>query len=371
MSNIAYKYRAYPNAEQEVFFKKTFGCCRLIWNLMLSDAKNTYRKTGKLVIPMPASYKGGRPFLREVDSLALANVWINLKRAYKSAFANKKASFPKYKTKKHDMLSYTTNNQHGTIEIGKNYIKLPKVGKVKAKIHRRVPCGYILKSATVSESKSGKYYISILYEFEDTNVSAADAADVCTTVGLDYKSDGLYVDSNGISANMPHFYRESESRLAWLQKQLARKKRGSKNYNKLLTRINRLSEHIANQRKDFLHKTSSAITKQNDVICVETLNLKAMSNWSFHNGKATMDNGYGEFVRMLEYKQEREGHILVKVSKWYPSSQLCSCCGYRNKELKDLKIRKWVCPECGAGHDRDINAARNILTEGKRMLSAA
>lgn len=188
---------------------------------------------------------------------------------------------------------------------------------------------------------------------------------------MDYKSDGLYVDSNGKTADMPHYYRKSDEKLAKSQRKLKHMIIGSNNYNKQQKRIAKIHRHIANQRKDFLHKESTAIAKQYSCVCVEALNMKAMSNKGFGNGKATLDNGYGMFLNMLCYKLQDRGGYFIKVDKFFPSSQLCHCCGFKNSKLKDLSIRRWDCPACGTKNiDRDINAAQNIKYEGLRLLSA-
>ena len=380
MANIAYKYRLYPNAEQQVLFAKTFGCCRKIWNLMLADRNEAYQKDKTFIEPKPASYKKDYPFLKEVDSLALANVQLNQKQAFKEFFKSCKAKkndrgFPKFKSAKTSKRSYTTNNQGGTIEVGDGFIKLPKVRKVKAVIHREPKTEWVLKSATVSQSSDGNFWCSVLFECE-SQVSSV-CVDTDKVIGLDYKSDGLYCDSNGNIATRHKFYRESQAKLAKEQRKLSRKKGNKKgetksnNFLKQQKRVNKIHRHIANQRNDFLHKTSTEIANRYDVVAVENLNMRSLSNKGFGNGKATMDNGYGMFLNMLEYKLNSRGKYLVKVDRFYPSSQTCHTCGYVNPEVKDLSVRKWTCPHCGAVHDRDINAAINIRNEGLRLLSLA
>lgn len=380
MANIAYKYRLYPNAEQQVLFAKTFGCCRKIWNLMLADRNKAYQEDKTSIEPKPASYKEDYPFLKEVDSLALANVQLNQRKAFKEFFKSCKAKkndrgFPKFKSAKTSKRSYTTNNQNGTIEIGDGFIKLPKVGKVKAVIHRKAEAGWMLKSATVSQSSDGNFWCSVLFEYE--NQADSVCIDTDKTIGLDYKSDGLYCDSNGNVATCHKFYRESQTKLAKEQRKLSRKKGNKKgetksnNFLKQQKRVNKIHRHIANQRNDFLHKISTEIANQYDVIAVEDLNMRSLSNKGFGNGKATMDNGYGAFLNMLEYKLNRRGKYFVKVDRFYPSSQTCHICGYINPEVKNLSVRKWICPACGTAHDRDINAAVNIRNEGLRLLGLA
>lgn len=376
MTNRAIKYRAYPTTEQSVMFAKTFGCCRKVYNLMLSDKIESYKSTGKFVTVTPAKYKKDYPYLREVDSLALANKQMDLQEAFRNTFSKsrkKKNGFPKFKSAKHSRKSYTTNNQKGTVAIIDNKcIKLPKIGKVKAVIHRVPDDSWTIKSATVSQESDGKYYISVLFEFENTvNPYVADKTNA---IGLDYASDGLYVDSNGNTGTNHKYYRESHNKLAKAQRKLSRMQGSKKhevksnNYIKQLRKVNKIHRHIANQRLDNLHKISTEIANQYDVVCVESLNMKAMSNKGFGNGKATLDNGYGMLLSMLEYKLSDRNKYLIKVDKWFPSSQICHCCGMLHPEIKNLAIRKMTC-DCGLTISRDQNAAINILKEGLRLLT--
>lgn len=376
MTNRAIKYRAYPTTEQSVMFAKTFGCCRKVYNLMLSDKIESYKSTGKFVTVTPAKYKNDYPYLREVDNLALANKQMDLQEAFRNTFSKsrkKKNGFPKFKSAKHSRKSYTTNNQKGTVAIIDNKcIKLPKIGKVKAVIHRVPDDSWTIKSATVSQESDGKYYISVLFEFENTvNPYVADKTNA---IGLDYASDGLYVDSNGNTGTNHKYYRESHNKLAKAQRKLSRMQGSKKhevksnNYIKQLRKVNKIHRHIANQRLDNLHKISTEIANQYDVVCVESLNMKAMSNKGFGNGKATLDNGYGMLLSMLEYKLSDRNKYLIKVDKWFPSSQICHCCGMLHPEMKNLAIRKMTC-DCGLTISRDQNAAINILKEGLRLLT--
>ena len=380
MANKAVKYRIYPTTEQSIMFSKTFGCCRKVYNLMLSDKIESYKATGKFAPVTPAKYKKDYPYLKEVDSLALANKQMDLQEAFRNCFSKsrkKKNGFPKFKSAKHSRKSYTTNNQNGTVAIIDNrYIKLPKVGKVKAVIHRIPDDNWVVKSATVSQESDGKYYVSVLFEFDENKNENAYIADNTNAIGLDYASDGLYVDSNGDVGMNHKYYRESQDKLAKEQRKLYRmqgSRKGEKksnNYWKQLRKVNKIHRRIANQRLDNLHKISTEIVNQYDVVCVESLNMRSMSNKGFGNGKATMDNRYGMFLSMLEYKLSDRNKYLVKVDKWFPSSQICHCCGTLHPEMKDLSIRVMDC-DCGYHIDRDQNAALNILTEGLRLLSEA
>ena len=380
----AIRYRLYPTAEQELFFRKTFGCCRKIWNLMLSDKIAYYEQTGKMLYNTPAQYKKEYPYLKEVDSLALANTQIHLESAYKEFFRSKRIGFPKFKSAKHSCKSYTTNNQKNSIALDNGYIKLPKVGKVRCMLHRKPKDGWQLKSATVSMDTSDSFYVSVLFHYETSNTLVHN---INNAIGLDYKSDGLYIDSEGHSPKIHKYYRKAQKRLRKLQHKLShmmeshivryginhkpiydRKLDKCKNIQKQRKKVGKLACHVANQRKDFLHKESIAIAKQYDVVCVENLNMSLLANRGFHNGKATMDNGYGMFLQFLQYKLEDRGKYFIKVDRFFPSSQICSDCGYRNKEVKNLQIRKWTCPNCDAVHDRDVNSAINVRNEGLRVL---
>ena len=376
MANKAIKYRIYPTTEQNIMFSKTFGCCRKVYNLMLSDKIEGYKATGKFPTVTPAKYKTDYPYLKEVESLALANKQLDLQAAFRNTFSKsrkKKNRFPRFKSAKHSRKSYTTNNQKGTVAIIDNrYIKLPKVGKVKAVIHRIPDDDWNIKSATVSQESDGKYYVSVLFEFDKAHNTYI--ADKTNAIGLDYASDGLYVDSNGNVGTNHKYYRESHDKLAKAQRKLSRMQGSKKhedksnNYIKQLRKVNKIHRHIANQRLDNLHKISTEIANQYDVVCVESINMRSMSNKGFGNGKATLDNGYGMFLSMLEYKLSDRNKYLVKVDKWFPSSQICHCCGALHPEMKELANRKMIC-DCGLTINRDENAAINILNEGLRLLS--
>ena len=362
-SNIAYKYRLYPTEDQKVMFAKTFGCCRKVYNLMLSDKIDHYNKTGQSLMTTPAQYKDTFPFLKEVDSLALANEQLHLQTAYKNFFDQPKVGFPKYKSKTKDKPSYTTNLVNGNIIVSDKHIKLPKIGFVKAVVHNKAPNNYKLKSVTISKEADDSYYAAVLYEYEDIALATNE---IKTHIGLDYKSDGLYTNSNGECADMPHFYRKAQKKLAKAQRKLSKKRKGSKNYGKQKHKVAKIHRKTANQRNDYLHKKSKELTDKYDLISVESLNMQAVSR-CLKLGKATMDNGFGMFCNMLEYKQKRNGHYFVRIDKLFPSSQLCQC-GYKNPITKDLKVRTVICPNCGAAYDRDHNAAINIDKEGLRVL---
>lgn len=369
--NKAIKYRIYPNSSQIEFFEKSFGCCRKIWNLMLSDKKESYKKDKTFIKTTPAMYKKEYPYLKEVDSLALANIQLNLEKAIKSSYDKKRKKlngFPKFKSKKKNKNSYTTNNQKGSVKLLENHIKLPKIGLVKIKIHRKPKDDWLLKSATISKSSNNQYFISVLFEYENT-IEPIDKYE--NVIGLDYKSNGLYMDSNGNVGTNHKFFKKSQKKLAKAQRKLSKKKgskkneKKSKNYLKQLQKVNNIQRKIANQRLDNLHKISNEIANHYDVVCVEDLNMQSLANKGFKNGRATLDNGYGIFLNMLDYKLLDRGKYLIKVSKWFPSTQTCSCCGNRKKI--GIEERTYIC-SCGNVMDRDINAAINIKNEGLRIL---
>lgn len=309
-------------------------------------------------------------WLREADSRALQQSLRHLDRAFVSFF-RKTSGFPKEKSERDGRKSYTTICQKGSVAILDNAVRLPKIGPVKAKIHRKPLPSWKLISATVSLDNDGRFFVSCEFKFDQPDVDAHASG---SAVGLDYKSDGLYIDSNGNIGSSHRYYRESESKLAKEQRRLARK-RGfrknetpSNNYNKQLKKVNRLHKHIHNQRADHLHKLSADLSNQYDIVCAEAINLRSISNKGFGNGKSTKDNGYGMFLRMLDYKLSNQKKNLIKVSKWYPSSQICSKCGALHPEMKDLSKRQFIC-KCGNNINRDENAAKNILYEGLRIFN--
>ena len=341
--NKAIKYRIYPNSDQKILLEKTFGCCRFIWNQMLSDKQEYYKKHRKSKIFTPAMYKDANPWLKEVDSLALANVQMHLETAYKSYF-KKKSKYPKFKSKHRSKKSYTTNYVNNNIKIIDNKIKLPKLGYVKINIHKEIPTDWILKSVTVSEDGVGKYFVSMLFEF-DSKIELVDKTKPDFNIlGLDYKSDRLYCDSEGNVANMPKFYQRSQEKLSNAQRKLSKKKsskyKKSNNYLKQLNKVNKIHKKITNQRLDYLHKLSTQIANEYDMVAVEDIDMKNISNSKFHNGKATMNNGYGMFRTMLKYKLEDRGKYYIEVDRFYPSSQLCSRCSSKHKLMLNERIYK-------------------------------
>ena len=329
---------------------------------MLSDKIEEYKKTGKMKKNTPAMYKKEYPWLKEVDALALANVQLHLEKAYKNFFRDPKVGFPKFKSKHSSRRSYTTNCVNGNIALQTGSIKLPKLGVIRMKQHRAIPDAYVLKSATIRQEPSGKYFVSILFAYENQVSECRDVKDV---LGIDFAMNGLAVFSDGTRAEYPMFYKRAQKKLAHEQRNLSRCKRGSRNYQKQKIKVAKCHEKIKNQRKDFAHKLSEKIAKRYDAVCVEDLNMKAMSQ-SLHFGKSVMDNGYGLFLNVMNYKLEEKGKVLVKVGRFYPSSKRCSCCG-KVKDNLLLSERVYHC-SCGNHMDRDVNAAINIREEGLRIL---
>lgn len=372
--NLAYVYEILPTQTQEELIHKTFGCSRLVYNQLLSSRKEIYEKykEDKEALKAqkkrtPASLKGDFPFLREVDSLALSNAQLNLEKAYQNFFRDKKVGFPKFKSKHRDRKSYTTNNQKGSIRLlDSSHIQIPKLGKVKIRLHREIPENSLIKSATLSMNARGRYKISLLLEIYE-EPKEFELKENLKVLGLDYSSSSFYIDSEGREGEYPKFYRKSQKRLAREQRKLSKQKKGSQNREKQKRIVAHIHEKVANQRKDFLHKRSREIANLYDVVVVEDLNLRGLAG-ALHLGKATMDNGFGMFRVFLKYKLEREGKKLLSVDKFFPSSKRCSGCGHKKESLL-LSERVYFCEECHLEIDRDLNASLNLKEEGIRLLS--
>lgn len=375
----AYKFRLYPTEEQEIFFAKSFGCVRKVYNLMLDERTKAYQQyksdTSKQTkLPTPAKYKKDYPFLKEVDSLALANAQQHLDKAYKNFFRDKSIGFPRFKSKKNPVQSYTTNNQNGTVALIDNrFIKVPKLKSlIKIKLHRQ-PKG-IIKSATISRHSSGKYYVSLLCKEEVNELPKMKSA-----IGIDLGitdfailSDGQKIDNNKFTSKMEKKLKREQrklSRRALLAKQKGINLFEAKNYQKQKIKVARLHEKVTNQREDFLNKVSTEIIKNHDIICIEDLNIKGMLR-NHKLSKSISDVSWSSFVTKLQYKADWYGKEIIKIDKWFPSSQICSECGHKDGK-KSLDIREWTCPICHTQHDRDINASINILTDGLRIQALA
>ena len=361
----AFKYRLYPTASQEEKINQNIGCARFVYNQLLDDRIKVYKETKQKSKKTYSALKEEHDFLKKADSRALKNAQAHLDEAYNKFFKEPNTGLPKFKAKHKSRWSYTTDNNNNAIHFKGNRIQLPKVGAVKVVQHRDIE-GRII-SATISHERSGEYYASVLCEI--TKQESFPVTD--KVVGIDLGLHDLVVCSDGERVEAPNHFRKAEQKLAREQRKFARTQKGSNGHEKQRVKVTRCHKKIKNQRKDFLQKLSTKLIRENQVICLEDLSVKGMVK-NHRLAKSVSDASLAKFVSMLEYKALWYGRSVVKIDRFYPSTQICNGCGFRNtslRGLKGLKVREWVCPECGEVHDRDFNASMNILKEGLKVLN--
>lgn len=367
MFQRAYNIRLYPNKQQEVLFSKTFGCCRKVYNCMLEARQKSYEATGTACRSKPSDFYEAFPFLKEVDSNALTAEVLTLNTAFKNFFYRKVdgVGLPKFKAKHNDKDSYTTYRTKDNIRIEGRKLRLPKVGFVSFRNYEDVDwSNKAIRHVTVTRSRAGKYYASLFVEEAVPNALPSTDKEV----GIDLGLSEFCVLSDGEIVENPRFLKSKEERIAVLQRAFDKKEKGSNRREDLRKRIAREHENVANQRKDFIDKLSTRLLRENQTVVVEDLDVRDVAEGE--HAKSGHDTAWRMFLNKLQYKAEWYGRTIVRVGRWFPSSQLCHVCLERNPDTKDLAVREWTCPHCGTVHDRNINAAINILSEGKRLIAA-